>query len=78
MESTLKTKTGNTLKSRYACKKTTMHNISEDDRKMLENNIDTLYVYLDLFMDTMSEDELQAWQEILEKLDPEYTENNNQ
>lgn len=55
-----------------------MRNISEDDRKMLENNIDTLYVYLDLFMDTMSEEELLAWQEILEKLDPEYSKNNDQ
>lgn len=46
--------------------------LTEEEKKALSKNVDALYIYLDTFMDQMSEEEIRAWSEVLRELDPEF------
>lgn len=43
--------------------------ISEEEIKMLTENIDAVYIYLDLYIDSMNQEEVNNWKEILELID---------
>lgn len=46
--------------------------LTEEEKKALSKNIDALYIYMDTFMDEMTQDEIDAWGKILKELDPEF------
>lgn len=62
----------------YTLNKRTMRIDTEKELQHIAENIDIIYAYLDLFIDSMSEEEIAAWNEILEKIDPEYKINQNE
>lgn len=46
--------------------------LTEKEKEALSKNLDALYIYLDTFMDQMSEEEIHGWSEVLRELDPEF------
>jgi succinate dehydrogenase flavin-adding protein (antitoxin of CptAB toxin-antitoxin module) len=47
----------------------------EDLLKQLENNLDAIYFYVDMNLESMSEEEKIFWKNILEKVDSDFYEN---
>jgi succinate dehydrogenase flavin-adding protein (antitoxin of CptAB toxin-antitoxin module) len=47
----------------------------EDLLKQLENNLDAIYFYVDMNLESMTEEEKQFWKNILEKVDSDFYEN---
>lgn len=46
--------------------------MTEEQKKELANNIEALYAYLDMFLDSMTKEEIKTWKEILTNIDPEF------
>lgn len=46
----------------------------EFKEKLTESQLDALYFYLEMNTDSMSEEELELWKDILEKLDSKFYE----
>lgn len=44
------------------------------ERQLTEKELDALYLYLDMNMDSMSDDDLMFWTEILTKIDNKFYE----
>lgn len=51
---------------------TNLENI--EGRQLTEQELDALYLYLDMYMDDMSDEEKIFWTQLLEKIDPEFYE----
>lgn len=51
-----------------------MKKLPDEEIKMLTSNLDAVYVYLDLYIDSMSDEEVLFWKQILQEIDPD---NNN-
>lgn len=49
--------------------------LTEEQRKALPQNVDALYIYLDAFMDEMTEEEKKMWLTVLKELDPDFEKN---
>ena len=49
----------------------------EDLLKQLENNLDAIYFYIDMNLESMTEEEKIFWKNILEKVDKDFYENKN-
>lgn len=49
---------------------TSLENI--EGRKLTERELDALYVYLDMYMDSMGDDEKMFWMEMLTRIDSEF------
>jgi len=47
----------------------------EEGRELTEQELDALYLYLDMYMDTMGDEEKMFWIEILTKVDKEFYDN---
>ena len=54
---------------------TNLENI--EGRQLTEQELDALYLYLDMYMDDMSDEEKVFWTQLLEKIDPEFYDNTN-
>lgn len=46
--------------------------LSDAQKKALASNLNALYVYLDAFMDQMTEEEIIEWTKVLRELDPNF------
>jgi hypothetical protein len=46
--------------------------MTDAQKKEISENLDALYTYLDLYLDTMTNDEILAWKEVLKTIDPNY------
>lgn len=46
--------------------------LSAEDRKITESELESMYLYLDMYFDTMSAQEKEFWMEIMEKLDEKF------
>ena len=44
---------------------------SKDIKKLSEEELEAIYIYLDINLDSMTEEEKQMWNEVLEKFDSE-------
>lgn len=44
-------------------------------RELSEKELDALYLYLDMYMDTMSDEDITYWLEILTHIDKEFYDN---
>ena len=53
-----------------------LEDIQIDDSKITEEQLESLYVYLSMTFDTMTDDEKQAWYYIMQKIDKEFHEQN--
>lgn len=53
-------------------------NITEEQIKELQENVDAVYMYIDLHVDEMSQEEKDAWLKILETIDPDYYNEENE
>ena len=53
-----------------------LSHLSEEDRERITKDLDALYLYLDVYLDTMTSDELLVWMKVLEELDPNYKKQN--
>ena len=51
-----------------------MKKLPDEEIKMLTSNLDAVYVYLDLYIDSMSDEEVLFLKQILQEMDPD---NNN-
>lgn len=49
-----------------------LKNLSEEDKNMLANNVDILYAYLDMSIDSMMKEELMLWISLLKEIDPNF------
>ena len=49
----------------------------EDLLKQLEDNLDAIYFYLDMNLESMEEEEKKFWLEILQKIDKDFYEDQN-
>lgn len=54
---------------------TNLENIG--DRKLTEKELDALYLYLDMNMDSMSDEDRMFWMEILAKIDKQFYEDSS-
>ena len=54
---------------------TNLENI--EGRQLTEQELDALYLYLDMYMDDMSDEEKVFWTQLLEKIDPEFYDHTN-
>lgn len=52
--------------------------MTEEQKKEIAENIDAIYVYLDMHLDEMTKEEVKSWKEILKELDPNYENDNNE
>ena len=43
-----------------------------DKVEITEEELDSIYIYLSIFMDMMKEEELSVWKNILEHIDKDY------
>lgn len=48
-----------------------------EDRKISEKELDAVYVYLNMYMDSMEVEEKLFWLEILKKIDEEFYDDTN-
>lgn len=53
-----------------------LSHLSEEDRERITKDLDALYLYLDVYLDTMTSDEVLVWMKVLEELDPNYKKQN--
>lgn len=44
----------------------------EEGKELTEQQLNALYVYLDMYMDAMSDDEKMFWSQLMMKLDKEF------
>lgn len=51
-----------------------LEDIQIDESKITEEQLESLYVYLSMTYDTMTDDEKQAWYYIMQKIDKEFNE----
>jgi hypothetical protein len=49
-----------------------LEDIEIDQSKITEEQLESLYVYLSMTYDTMTDDEKQAWYYIMKKIDSEF------
>jgi hypothetical protein len=47
--------------------------LPEEKIEELKKDVEALYVYLDLYLDSMNPEEVDFWRNILEQIDPEFT-----
>lgn len=45
---------------------------TEGEIQLTEKELDALYLYLDMYMDGMSDDEKMFWMQVLSKIDKEF------
>ena len=46
--------------------------MTEEQKREIAENIDALYIYLDMHLDEMTKEEVQAWKEIIKQIDPNF------
>lgn len=46
-----------------------LKDLPKEDKSFILDNIDAIYTYLDMSIDSMTEEELIAWRSILEEFD---------
>jgi hypothetical protein len=46
--------------------------LPDKEKKELSSNINAIYVYLDTFLDKMTEEEISGWTKVLRELDPNF------
>ena len=51
-----------------------LEDIKIDDSKITEEQLESIYVYLSITFDTMTDDEKQAWYYIMQKIDIQFHE----
>ena len=44
----------------------------ENGREITEQELDALYLYLDMYVDTMSDEQKMFWLEVMKKIDKEF------
>jgi hypothetical protein len=52
-----------------------MQHLTEEHKKKIEQNVEYLYAYLDMYLDTMTKDEIDMWRIVLSEIDPEFRNN---
>ncbi len=50
--------------------------LSEEKIEELKKDVEALYVYLDLYLDSMNSEEVDFWRNTLEQIDPEFPDKN--
>jgi hypothetical protein len=58
-----------------ANKKQRMQQLTEEHKKKIAQNVEYLYAYLDMYLDTMTKDEIDMWRIVLSEIDPEFKNN---
>ena len=51
-----------------------LEDIQIDSRKITEQELDTIYIYLSMTFDTMTDEEKDLWTTIMQKIDTEFYE----
>ena len=46
--------------------------MTEEEKKQILDNLDAIYEFLDLFLEDMKIEEVDAWEKVLKKIDPNF------